>query len=109
MTDYIDDENRKLSEFAEDIKLFGKWEYPEVDHFNPTDTSLKDQMNWKPRWYPHTAGRWQKKRFRKIQCPIVERLVNCLMMHGRNSGKKLYVNYVNYVNYVVDYFLMTNL
>merc|ERR1712013_629993 len=37
----------------------------------------------------HTAGRWQKKRFRKIKCPIVERLVNCLMMHGRNSGKKI--------------------
>lgn len=28
-------------------------------------------------------------RFRKAQCPIVERLVNALMMHGRNSGKKL--------------------
>jgi small subunit ribosomal protein S5e len=22
---------------------------------------------------PHTAGRYQKKRFRKAQCPIVER------------------------------------
>lgn len=38
---------------------------------------------------PHTAGRYQKKRFRKAQCPIVERLVNALMRHGRNSGKKL--------------------
>merc|ERR1712242_289779 len=28
------------------------------------------------------------KRFRKAQCPIVERLVNSLMMHGRNNGKK---------------------
>ena len=33
--------------------------------------------------------RYQKKRFRKAQCPLVERLVNSLMMHGRNSGKKL--------------------
>lgn len=32
---------------------------------------------------PHTAGRYQKKRFRKTQCPIVERLVNSMMMHGR--------------------------
>ena len=24
-----------------------------------------------------------------IQCPIVERLTNSLMMHGRNNGKKL--------------------
>ena len=29
------------------------------------------------------------KRFRKAQCPIVERLACSLMMHGRNNGKKL--------------------
>ena len=33
--------------------------------------------------------RYAQKRFRKAQCPIVERLVNALMMHGRNNGKKL--------------------
>ncbi len=33
--------------------------------------------------------RYAAKRFRKAQCPIVERLVNSLMMHGRNTGKKL--------------------
>jgi len=38
---------------------------------------------------PHTAGRYQKRRFRKAACPIVERLVCALMMHGRNNGKKL--------------------
>lgn len=38
---------------------------------------------------PHTAGRYQKKRFRKAKCPLVERLVVALMFHGRNSGKKL--------------------
>lgn len=38
---------------------------------------------------PHSAGRYQTKRFRKAQCPIVERLVCSLMMHGRNNGKKL--------------------
>merc|ERR1711924_339872 len=37
---------------------------------------------------PHTAGRYQKKRFRKALCPIVERLVCSLMGHGRNTGKK---------------------
>merc|ERR1711936_30601 len=31
----------------------------------------------------------REMRFRKAQCPIVERLVNSLMMHGRNNGKKL--------------------
>mmetsp|Transcript_11062 Transcript_11062/g.16740 ORF Transcript_11062/g.16740 Transcript_11062/m.16740 type:complete len:211 (+) Transcript_11062:89-721(+) len=85
--DLMLDENKKLSEFAEEIKLFGKWNFKL--EFNKDDTSLKDQMNWAPRWYPHTSGRWQKKRFKKIQCPIVERLTNCLMMHGRNSGKKI--------------------
>ena len=42
-----------------------------------------------PTYIPHTAGRYQAKRFRKAQCPIVERLTNSLMMHGRNNGKKL--------------------
>lgn len=38
---------------------------------------------------PHTAGRYAAKRFRKAKCPIVERMTNSLMMHGRNNGKKL--------------------
>ncbi|KAJ3018973.1 UNVERIFIED_CONTAM: ribosomal protein S5 [Siphonaria sp. JEL0065] len=42
-----------------------------------------------PVYLPHTAGRYQTKRFRKSRCPIVERLANSLMMHGRNNGKKL--------------------
>ena len=41
------------------------------------------------KYLPHSAGRYQVKRFRKAQCPIVERLVCSLMMHGRNNGKKL--------------------
>ena len=40
-------------------------------------------------YLPHTAGRYSAKRFRKAQCPIVERLTNSLMMHGRNNGKKV--------------------
>ena len=42
-----------------------------------------------PTYMPHTAGRYQARRFRKAQCPIVERMTNSLMMHGRNNGKKL--------------------
>ena len=41
-----------------------------------TDISLEDYIAVKPKFavfVPHTAGRWQKKRFRKAQCPIVER------------------------------------
>lgn len=41
------------------------------------------------KYLPHSAGRYAAKRFRKAQCPIVERLTNSLMMHGRNNAKKL--------------------
>lgn len=39
------------------------------------DMSVKDFIATKsaPVYQPHTAGRYQKKRFRKAQCPIVER------------------------------------
>ena len=37
---------------------------------------------------PHTAGRYQVKKFRKALCPIVERLVGSMQFHGRNTGKK---------------------
>ena len=40
---------------------------------------------------PHSAGRYAAKRFRKAKCPIVERVTNSLMMHGRNNGKKVMV------------------
>lgn len=42
-----------------------------------------------PVYLPHSAGRYAVKRFRKANCPIIERLTNSLMMHGRNNGKKL--------------------
>jgi predicted DsbA family dithiol-disulfide isomerase len=42
-----------------------------------------------PVYLPHSAGRYAAKRFRKAQCPIVERLTNSIMMNGRNNGKKL--------------------
>ena len=42
-----------------------------------------------PVYPPHSAGRYAAKRFRKANCPIIERLTNSLMMHGRNNGKKL--------------------
>ena len=57
------------------------------------DMSLGDYIGVAPSkhatYVPHTAGRYSMKRFRKAQCPIVERLTNSLMMHGRNNGKKL--------------------
>jgi small subunit ribosomal protein S5e len=74
---------------AYEPKLFGKWSYD----VNCADLSVQDYIAVKTKGAkvhtPHTAGRYQRKRFRKALCPIVERLVNSLMRHGRNSGKKL--------------------
>ncbi|KAL5141826.1 40S ribosomal protein S5 [Glycine soja] len=71
-----------------DVKLFNRWSFDDV-----TDMSLADYIGVSPSkhatYVPHTAGRYSVKRFRKAQCPIVERLTNSLMMHGRNNGKKL--------------------
>ena len=72
-----------------DVKLFNKWS---CDDVNVSDMSLQDYIPVKEKsakYLPHSAGRYAAKRFRKAQCPIVERLVNSLMMHGRNNGKKL--------------------
>ncbi len=69
------------------VKLFNKWSYDEV---TVKDISLTDYIQIRsPVFVPHTAGRYASKRFRKANCPIIERLTNSLMMNGRNNGKKL--------------------
>ncbi|KAF9583933.1 ribosomal protein S5 [Lunasporangiospora selenospora] len=69
------------------VRLFNKWSYDDVE---VKDISLIDYIQIKaPVYLPHTAGRFATRRFRKAQCPVVERLTNSLMMHGRNNGKKL--------------------
>ena len=76
-------------DYANEIKLFGKWSFEGVE---VRDISLEDYIAVKPEsatYLPHSAGRYSIKRFRKAQCPIVERLTNSLMFHGRNNGKKL--------------------
>ena len=73
-----------------EVKLFGKWDYSSLEIRDSTLTDYISIAQRKVRTFiPHTAGRWQKKRFRKALCPIIERLVDSLMMHGRNSGKKM--------------------
>lgn len=68
-------------------RLFNKWTYDDVE---VKDIALADYLHIKTQAYvPHTAGRYQVKRFRKAQCPLTERLTNSLMMHGRNNGKKI--------------------
>ena len=84
---------------APDVKLFGRWTFEEVTvriiTFSPqsssvwrsekllglclqiVDISLQDYISAKvdkhATYVPHTAGRYAVKRFRKAQCPIVER------------------------------------
>lgn len=69
------------------IKLFNKWSFDDVQ---VKDISLTDYIQIRqPVYLSHSAGRYATKRFRKAQCPIIERLTNSLMMNGRNNGKKL--------------------
>ena len=52
------------------------------------DISLEDYIAVKPkyaRFTNHSAGRFQKRRFRKAQCPIVERCAR----RGSNTGGNL--------------------
>ncbi|CAD8130865.1 unnamed protein product [Paramecium sonneborni] len=81
--------------FANQPKLFGKWDYDEVQL---ADQCFKDYIAVQTLkscvFVPHTAGcyiymcdYYQRKKFRKAQCPIVERLAGALMVHDRNTGK----------------------
>ena len=78
----------KYEILANELKLFGKYPYSE----EVKDVTLVDLMAINSSKsniiVPHISGRYQIKRFRKIQCPIIGRLTNSLMYYGRNNGKK---------------------
>ncbi|ORX89007.1 40S ribosomal protein S5 [Basidiobolus meristosporus CBS 931.73] len=77
----------EITTASQSVLLFNKWTYEDLEI---KDISLTDYVQVRsPVYLPHTAGRYATKKFRKAQCPIVERLTNSLMMHGRNNGKKL--------------------
>lgn len=71
-----------------EVRLFGKFSSSDV---KVNDLAVMDYIavSQKPAYTAHSAGRYQKAAFKKAQCPVVERLANSLMMHGRNTGKKL--------------------
>jgi len=76
--------------FAVEPKLFGKWTY---DGVQCSEQSLIDYLTVKREkaqvYIPYTAGKYQKKRFQKVFCPVFERFVNQLMVgYGRTNGKK---------------------
>lgn len=69
------------------VLLFGKYDVQDVE---VKDLSLQDYISLRNAVYvPHTAGRYASKAFKKASMPIVERLVDALMMNGRNNGKKV--------------------
>ena len=75
----------------EEVLLFGKYNYADVN-FSELDPALVNYTSVHEEhrvMVPHTAGRYVHHKFQKVKCPLVERLVNCLMLHGRNTGKKL--------------------
>mmetsp|Transcript_35750 Transcript_35750/g.37145 ORF Transcript_35750/g.37145 Transcript_35750/m.37145 type:complete len:207 (-) Transcript_35750:63-683(-) len=74
--------------FENEVKLFGTYDY-NVPVEDITQMELIAVNSSKSNVFiPHTSGRYQVKRFRKATCPIIERLTNCMMRHGRNTGKK---------------------
>merc|ERR1719208_625439 len=77
-------------DYAVEPKLFGRWSYEGI---SSPDSSLTNYLTVKPTrqqvFVPYTAGRYQQRRFKKAQCPIVERITCMLMTSGhRNNGKK---------------------
>ncbi len=65
------------------MKIFNKWE----SNVNVIDLGLKSYINVEPIIVPRTSGRNVKIRFHKSKNPIVERLMNKLMVSG-HRGKK---------------------
>ncbi|XP_002982261.2 40S ribosomal protein S5 [Selaginella moellendorffii] len=92
----------ELPAMPAEAKLFGKWSYGDLAEIE--DMSLEDYIAVNGHkvgsFVPCTAGRYSRKRFKKGRCPIVERLVNALMFHGRNSGKKVMA--VRIVKYAME-------
>ena len=70
--------------------MFGKWSYDGVETNDISLASYLQVKTVKQQVYiPYTAGRYQQRKFKKVTCPIVERLINMLMTAGgRSNGKK---------------------
>merc|ERR1719181_1427869 len=80
----------ETTDFAVLPKLFGKWEYKDVKSSEDALEAYLSVKSTKAQVYvPYTAGKYQKKRFQKVNCPITERFVNQLMIgNHRQNGKK---------------------
>jgi small subunit ribosomal protein S7 len=69
-------------------KLFGKWDFTEVEVKDP---SVKSYITLTPIFVPHSGGRNAKQQFSKSNLNIVERLVNKMMREENNTGQKITV------------------
>jgi small subunit ribosomal protein S7 len=67
-----------------DLKLFNRWS---TEGIEVNDISLKPYLNLKPILVPRTGGRAGTNRLWADQAPIVERLMNKMMVAG-HKGKK---------------------
>lgn len=75
---------------ATEPKLFGRWSYTDLKVKDPSLEGYIGFQQLKTQVFcPHTASKYQTRGFRKVGCPIIERMVDSMMMHGRNAGKKL--------------------
>ncbi len=74
-----------MSKAKQDILLFQKWTFNEIDVKDP---GLKRYINLTPMTLPHSMGRHEHQRFRKARVNIVERFINGFMRPGKNAGKK---------------------
>merc|ERR1711879_745552 len=85
-----DNEAFDSSNFATKPLLFGKWNYEDLNISDKTlEIYISVHTSKQKVFVPHTAGRYQLKRFRKASCPLVERFMGSVAFHGRNTGKKL--------------------
>ena len=70
---------------SSNTKLFGKWL---TDDIELKDNGLKRYLSLGTTYLPHSGGRHEHKKFGKSKVAITERLVNNMMRHGLNGGKK---------------------
>merc|ERR1719231_505525 len=78
------------NDFAVTPMLFGKWAYTDIKSSEMAlDAYLSVKSTKAQVYYPYSAGKYQKKRFQKVNCPITERFVNQLMVgKSTTNGKK---------------------
>ncbi len=67
------------------LLLFGEWSAEGVEIRDP---GLDGYICLQETYIPLTCGRHERRRFRKSNVHIIERLANRLMSPGRNTGKK---------------------